>query len=208
MTSTFEGIHSIYNEASYGAKMYTRQTRWTAEGISTAITAWILIYTGRAVGRGEMTVGAFVVFMSTVNSFVPTLGSVILEIFSIGTGYAYILRVANLLNSDTRRKQLLRGQIRHHKLLKNYKLKLPLGQAFDEDSFFMHDVTYRFSKAEHSLLPPLNCNIEGGQMVPSKGKAALAKRLSCGLWHVISFRGRALFTTHRVGGTYFEKAEF
>ena len=177
VTSTFEGIHSIYNEASYGAKMYTRQTRWTAEGISTAITAWILIYTGRAVGRGEMTVGAFVVFMSTVNSFVPTLGSVILEIFSIGTGYAYILRVANLLNSDTRRKQLLRGQIRHHKLLKNYKLKLPLGQALDEDSFFMHDVTYRFSKAEHSLLPPLNCNIEGGQMVALQGKGSIGKKV-------------------------------
>jgi ABC-type bacteriocin/lantibiotic exporter with double-glycine peptidase domain len=176
VTNTFQGIHSLFNKISYGATTYTIQTRWGAEAITTCITAVVLVFTGRAVGRGEMTVGAFVVFMSTVNSFAPTLGSVIREIFNIGTGYANILRVANLLNADTRRKQLLRGQIRRQKLMATYKRRLPPDSPFDEDAFFMHDVTYRFSKSEHSLLPPLNCNIEGGQMVALQGQGSVGKK--------------------------------
>lgn len=50
-------------------------------------------------------------------------------------------KVAHLLNADTRRKQLLRGQIRREKLISLFREKLPADQVWDADALFMHNVT-------------------------------------------------------------------
>ena len=197
VTKTFEDIHSNFNEVSYDAKMYTVGTQWGAEAVTTAMTAVVLVLTGFAVERGQLTVGAFVVFNSTINSFAPTLGSVIFEIFSIGKGYANILKVSQLLNADTRRKQLHRGNIRRNMLMAKYKTRLPPSDVFDEDAFFMHDVTFRFNKNEVSKLPPLSCNIEGGQTVALKGQGSMGKKIVLRLMarHFIPTTGFIYFPT-------------
>jgi ABC-type bacteriocin/lantibiotic exporter with double-glycine peptidase domain len=197
VTKTFEDIHSNFNKVSYEAKMYTVGTQWGADAITTAMTAVVLVLTGFAVERGQLTVGAFVVFNSTINSFAPTLGSVIFEIFSIGKGYANILKVSQLLNADTRRKQLHRGNMRRDMLMAKYKARLPSGEFFDEDAFFMHDVTFRFNKNEVSKLPPLSCNIEGGQTVALKGQGSMGKKIVLRLMarHFIPTTGFIYFPT-------------
>ena len=66
-----------------------------------------MIFAGFSVQKGEMTVSSFVVFMNTIQAFGPAVGTAFEECFAIGNGYASILKVAELLNSETRRKQLL-----------------------------------------------------------------------------------------------------
>jgi len=84
VTRQFDEIQKAFNQKAYVASSYTVQTKWQAGAIPTACAALIMIFVGSAVERGQMTVAAYVVFMSTISSFSPTLGGVIMEIFNIG----------------------------------------------------------------------------------------------------------------------------
>jgi hypothetical protein len=55
---------------------------------------------GLLVIEGRLSVSAFVVFLSTLQSFGPTLGSFFVSLFSIGSGYAAIQKLSALLNSQ------------------------------------------------------------------------------------------------------------
>ena len=172
VTERFGMIHDVFNKKAFDADKFTNLTKWNAGAIPTACAAVVMIIVGTAVENGQMTVPAYVTFMSTISSFSPTLGAVITDLFTIGKGYANIVKVAHLLNADTRRKQLLRGQRRREKLIAN----LP-ANTVDLEALFLHDVTYRFDKMDDAKVPPLRCHIDGGQVVALRGGGSVGKKL-------------------------------
>jgi ATPase subunit of ABC transporter with duplicated ATPase domains len=117
-----------------------------------------------------MTLSALVVFVSTIAAFGPTIGAVFGDLFSIGKGFADIQKVANLLNADTRRKQLLRGQMARAKLVEE-QCAAHLG------NLVISDLTFMFSGMDKSAFPPFGCNIDGGQIVALKGGGSAGKRI-------------------------------
>ena len=175
VTNSFGKIHGSFNSQNFDATWYSKRTQWGAGAIPSIVEAVVLVIVGRSVERGEMSVGAFVVFMSTIASFSPTLGAVIMGIFEVGKGYANILKVASLLNADTRRKQLKRGADRRSRLLA--KLLATKPPTWNAGNLILHDVSFRFNKLSTSELPRIHCNVEGGQAVALKGGGSMGKKL-------------------------------
>ena len=197
VTKKFEEVHKAFNGKAFQAAMYTKRTQIMANTITAVIAAFIMVTVGGAVARGDMGVASFVVFMSTINGFGPTIGSVFGELFNIGKGFASIQKLGNLLNADTRRKQLLRGQKRRAGLLGKYKAGLPPDQPFDPDALIMHQVTYLFKAQTESALPPLECNMDGCQVVALKGGGSVGKKVILRLIarHFIPSTGFILYPT-------------
>jgi ABC-type multidrug transport system fused ATPase/permease subunit len=93
VTSKFETIHKQFNAKSFAAGSYTKHVQWTANAVPALFSAAVMIVVGGAVTKGQMSVAAFVVFVSTVNAFGPTIGAVFNDLFAIGRGFADIQKV-------------------------------------------------------------------------------------------------------------------
>ena len=93
-------------------------------------------------------------------------------------GYAAICKVAHLLNSDTRRKQLQRGAARRKKKMAEYIKTLKDGTGFDEESpnLIVSDLTHVFKGQENVIDRPINFEIRGGNVVMLKGGASMGKK--------------------------------
>ena len=92
-------------------------------------------------------------------------------------GYAAIEKIALLLNEETRRKDLLKGQQRRAMLLQTYEATLPDGEHIPSSSVTIHNVTYRFPQLEENVLPEISCIIESGQVVALKGGGSVGKQV-------------------------------
>ena len=82
-------------------------------------------------------------------------------------------KLSELLNADTRRKQLFRGlQLTNH-LIKDYR-KSPANR-WDPEALILHDVEYAFKLVHYRTLPQISCTIEAGQIVALKGRGSVGK---------------------------------
>lgn len=94
-------------------------------------------------------------------------------------GYAGIVKLANLLNSETRRKQLHRGAARRKRKMAAYTKTLNDAANFDPEApkLIVNDLTYIFKGQENSTLAePMNFEIRGGNVVMIKGGASIGKK--------------------------------
>ena len=150
---------------------FANYAAWGANAVSAVVSAVTMIVAGGHVARGEMTIASLVVFISTIVGLGPTIGAAFGDLFSIYKGFADIQKVASLLNSDTRRKQLLRGQEARKRLVQEKC-------AEHMHNLVIHDLTYVFKGAEKSAFPAFNANIDGGQIVAIKGGGSSGKRIA------------------------------
>lgn len=168
VTSKFEDDHKHYNRLAFKAATFSSMTMWTANTLPTISAAAVMALVGPAVARGVMTLSAFVVFMNTINGFGPALGAIFGDLFTISKGHASIQKLAVLLNSDTRRKQMRRGQQRREIYLAEYKQDLEYnGEIFDKDNLIIHDLTHVFAREPANSRRHLFANIDGCQVCHS-----------------------------------------
>jgi ABC-type multidrug transport system fused ATPase/permease subunit len=195
ITSRFEDVHKSYNALAFKAATYSNRTMWSANTLPTIAAAIIMAVVGPAVAQGKMGLSAFVVFMSTINAFGPALGAIFGDLFTISKGHAGIQKLASLLNCDTRRKQMRRGQERREKLLVDYKNHLERnGEVFAKDNLIIHNLSHEFDpQAEAaSMKLPLFANIEGCQVclrAPVVASRALHIHRSMPVSQVLAMRG-------------------
>lgn len=121
----------------------------------------------------------FVSLLNTTNKFGSTLGAIFGCVFRTAQGYSSIVKIAELLNADTRRKELLRGRVRRRAMVKAYEKKV---RALPLDHIIIHDVTYNFGE-HYSALPPVSLDIQPELVVAIKsensvGKSTLLKLLA------------------------------
>jgi len=184
VTKHFEAIHTVFNGKAFQAAQFSKCTQWAANTIPTFTATLVTVLVGLLVASGSMTVPVFVVFVRSINSFGPTLGAVFGDLFTIGKGYASIKKIAYLLNQNTRRKELLRGQKRRKELMQDYRSMFDKTKEEGEEAFnpeapevLMHRVTYVFSEKDQSVLVPLNLQLKAGQVVALQGTGSVGKKL-------------------------------
>jgi len=99
--------------------------------------------------------GNFVALMATIFKFDSTVGRLFAKMNDMNVGYAYVRRLATLLNADTRRKEKLRWT----EAQDNPDPECP-------DDITVHDVSFTFEKTEaKTTVGPFNFSIEQGQVV-------------------------------------------
>jgi ABC-type multidrug transport system fused ATPase/permease subunit len=161
---------------AYATAMYSFNIQWLANFIPSIATAMVMILVGQFVIRGQVTFPAFVVFLNTMNQLGPTLSAVFMDIFQINKGYASIMRIANLLNSDTRRKSLHRIKKRRESLIHEYQ-KDPNSQDWNNVDIVVHNVSYFFpSQPSSIILSRVSFRIEAGQVLAIGGGSSVGKK--------------------------------
>ena len=101
-------------------------------------------------------------------------------------GLGSIRSTSQLLNQETRRKELLRSAgilATRAQIFKKVREGEEGGEAkgwdFPGESILLHDVTYSFEAGGRfpSVLPPMACQIEAGQIVCLRGSGSVGKNL-------------------------------
>ena len=164
ISKDFEKIHKDYNDVAFDAAYFAKNTQYMANFFPTFTAALVMVFAGFEVMEGKIPVSTFVVFTNTVNSFGGVLAGVFMDLFNIGKGYASIRKLAALLNSQTRRKELLQGKERREKLVAKY-IKERVG-PFDPDGIVIHNLSYDYiegNEKERLVMP--SCYADGGQLL-------------------------------------------
>jgi energy-coupling factor transporter ATP-binding protein EcfA2 len=88
-------------------------------------------------------------------------------------GYASILKIANLLNSDTRRKSLYRSQKHRAQLIESCETK----DSWQEDDIIVNNVSYAYhNQPSAQVLSNVSFRIESGQIVSVGGEGSVGKK--------------------------------
>lgn len=175
VTHEFERLYKAYNKANFGASYFALHTRWGATLIPSFGSALVMLVVGNQVIEGNIELSAFVVFLNTMNQFGPTLSALFMNFFDINKGYASIVKLAALLNADTRRKLLYRTQKSRKKLMAAYEAS-PKTIPWGFYDIVVHRVSYAFPLHKELVLSKISCRIEGGQVVAVAGGASVGKK--------------------------------
>ena len=180
VTDMFRRIYQTYNDKAFKAAMYTKHTQYAANMLPTIIASFVMIVLGSRAMSGEITVGAFVVFMNTINAVGPTIGDIFMCFFNIGKGYASIIHVAGLLNSETRRRMMFKQQQKRAGLIEEYKAELKRSASpvdWNPNEIVLKNVTFRFKRSPVDVVPPISCRMEGAQIIALKGSGSVGKKI-------------------------------
>ena len=104
--------------------------------------------------------------------FGTTIAEIYEEVFEVEQGSDSIRRVAALLNADTRRHQLRRGQERRHRLLRAYRSRPDM--PWEYDSILCYELSYKHNSTSFSQTP-LSFMIEPGAVVALTGRGGSGK---------------------------------
>jgi len=182
VTQEFEKLYKAYNKANFAASIFALHTSWIVSTISMFASALVMMVVSQSVISGYMDLSAFVVFFSTMNQFGPTLSALFMNVFDINKGYASIIKLAALLNSDTRRKLLYRTQKNRKKLMALYD-EDPKNEKWGNFDIVVHNVSYAFPNSRELVLNKFSTRLEGGQIIavcggPSVGKKSLLRLIA------------------------------
>lgn len=174
-TRKFSEAHTRYTAKAFDAGLFSVHSKWTANSMPSITACFVLIFAGVSVQKGQMTVASFVVFMNTIQAFGPAVEASFEECFAIGKGYACIIKVAELLNQETRRQQLLRQQEGREKMIVAYKSSQGTVD-WDPEALIIHNASLNFPETAWDDLPAITCHVDGGQIVALRGQGSAGKK--------------------------------
>jgi len=179
ITAMFKEVHQLFNVTAYKAATHQRNAQARANMFPTLIASFMLVFLGWKAMTGQITVGAYIAFMNTINAVGPTIDSIFMSFFTIGKGYTSIIHVADLLNSETRRKMLFDQQIKRRDLIEKFRDELKLNKfpEWNPNEIVLKNVTFRFKHQADNFIPPMTCRMEGGQIIALRGSGSVGKKI-------------------------------
>jgi len=169
----FTDILQKSNAAGFAAKQYMHLVvAGYCKFISRLTHAGIIIFSGLAVLNRAVNLGEFTALISISHIFGTTISEIYDEVFEIERGSDSIRRVAALLNAETRRHQLRRGQERRNRLLRTYRSRPDM--PWEYESILCYCLSYKHAATTFSQAP-LSCMIEPGAVVALTGRGGSGK---------------------------------
>ena len=181
-TEEYNKENEEFREAYKKAKNFREDMSWAAEMIDATLAMGLLVGIGILTSDDKITIGTFVATMTTVNNFGSTMAHIFDEIFSFFQGFASVLQVAQVLNAETRRVELLRAKTRRAALVQTYREEH--GQsAFDQPRLMVNEVQYQYHPEQVVTSVPYHFDLDSGALYAVRsdlgvGKATFFKLLA------------------------------
>ena len=106
----YKRLHAEHNRIMTDGAYWNMKVTWTAQAVSYIFTAIMLCGIGSLVAISGTPLSNFVTLFNSLGEFTETQGGLFQTLNTMVESYGHILKIADLLNSDTRRMQLLKGQ--------------------------------------------------------------------------------------------------
>lgn len=114
----FQHHHKKANAANFRCATLETRILWVSKWFSVAIGALLVYILGVTVINGNMEVGTMIAMLGGVKALGANIGKAFTQIYTMTGAQSSIERIAELLNSDTRRKMLFRAAMRREEMLK------------------------------------------------------------------------------------------
>ena len=183
----FKQMHARYNKANFKAAYYFMTTDLLSQWLAVVVLCAAYITVGLSVTEGSLHKGDFVVLLGTLIKFQSQIGTLYTDLQSLRSAYVPISKLAELLNANTRRKQLRKGASRREIVMQKVYEQFP---DFKEQAIYVapntvveyHTVTDSRSIVKRVKFPAAGLNIELGQMncllSTASGKATFLKSIA------------------------------
>jgi len=150
---------------------------------------------GRGDGTDSLLVGSFVALMATIFKFDTVILSTFQILDDLTIGYAYVQKIAGLVNSETKRE----AYIRHLKKVKEKQqwFNVAAHRMNVSSQIVLHDCQYSFEASGHDTgmtFGPYNLVIQQGQLICFTSPNHIYPHCS-GRRTVLKLLGRILFPT-------------
>lgn len=176
----FAEQHKSSTKTNYELSGHNMRTMWIVKLVHSGSIGALLIICAHGVSDGNMKIGEFVVLITTMFTTDVQVNAIFTMMIQIVNGYSAILVVSRLLNAHTRRKALLKGQIRRHKLLDTFTDNAKEeGEDFDTKNILFSNVEYSYKDnkgKELYRLGPIDLMLEQGQLIAIQASARGGKQ--------------------------------
>ena len=149
----FTRLHKDANARTFRASRYQADTVFTAELFSLILAVAFILYAGLRMQRHEeMEIATFISAYNTIQAFGGMLAQIFSCLFLMGEGIASIREVAELLNSDTRRRLLLLSSVERQEDILKFDTLFP---GRNRDNILMRELVYQFNDQKFAAFPPV-----------------------------------------------------
>jgi ABC-type multidrug transport system fused ATPase/permease subunit len=149
MEKDFAGLNKTSNQRRFEAAKYQNVTMKVLKWIHTVFFVLIFLVCGFMTTEDVMEVADFVVIIGTILKFDSEITNLFKVLFGTITGVVSIKKIADLLNSATRRKALLAGKKRRLEIMKRVEIEQP-DFDFDPTTIVVYQVEYDYNMQKTS----------------------------------------------------------
>lgn len=181
-TQAYQDLHAAYNGKAFAGAKHRGATQFAARWASTLLSAILFGVVGYLVVASEYPLANFVTLYNTMSKFSTTFASLFAATFRALEGYGHVLKICEILNADTRCKELKRRAARRARLIAEHDAR-PGARLIGPTELRLQDVGYTHTECVKPVcaFPPLSMGIEGGQIMAVVAPPAVGKRTTLAL---------------------------
>ena len=189
----FTRLHAHANNVNLDGDLHRCASEYTARWMSTLLSAAIFFLTGYQVLVASYPVANFVTLFNSLRYFTATLTGIFAVSFKLLEGYAPVMKIREVLNAETRNRELLRFSQKQQQLLEALEKDGSVRPLADSE-LRLQGVVFAFNR-EGEVFPPLSLAMEAGQAVAlySKSSAGMRTILQLMAKHIFPLEGLIVY---------------